>query len=138
MAETCLNCDAGRTMGCRTYCCRLLVRLTEDEAQQLYPDRPSARFLEKADDELCLYLDRETYRCGIWDKRPEVCRSFDCNTDFLLQVAIKEQFESIVDLAKKAQRIYLPRHLWVKVPQMDALSAGSSGQPEESRPSSEN
>lgn len=117
MAEACLNCDAGRLMGCRTYCCRLLVRLTEEEAQRLYPDRPTARFLEKADDGLCIYLDKETCRCGIWDKRPEICRSFDCDTDFLLQVAVKEQFGSIVELTAKARSIYLPNHLWVKVPQ---------------------
>jgi len=136
MEEACLNCDAGRKMGCRTYCCRLLVRLREEEAQQLYPDRPTARFLEKAADGLCLYLDRETFRCGIWDKRPDICRRFDCNTDFLLQVAVKEPFESIVDLTKKAQSIYLPSHLWVKVPHTSPNSLASSGQPEESGPSS--
>jgi len=137
MEEACLNCDAGRKMGCRTYCCRLLVRLTEEDAERLYPDRPTARFLEKADDGLCIYLDKETFRCGIWEKRPEICRSFDCNTDFLLQVAVKEPFESIVDLTKKAQSIYLPSHLWVKVPQTSTDSLGLSGQQDELPPSSE-
>ena len=138
MAEACLNCDAGRWMGCRTYCCRLLVRVTEEEAQRLYPDRPTARFLEMADDGLCMYLDRETFRCGIWDTRPEICRSFDCNTDFLLQVAVKEQFESIVELTAKVRPIYLPNHLWVKVPKTGDSSLGSSGQTAEPRSSSEN
>lgn len=126
MSEACINCDAGREMGCRTYCCRLLVRLTEEEAQRLYPDRPTARFLEKAADGVCIYLDRESFRCSIWDKRPDICRSFDCNTDFLLQVAVKEQFETIVDLSAKAGKIYLPQHLWIKVPQTNQDSSGES------------
>lgn len=124
-------------MGCRTYCCRLLVRLTEEDAQRLYPDRPTARFLEKAADEFCVYLDRETYRCGIWDKRPEICRSFDCNSDFLLQVAVKEQFDSIVDLTAKARKIYLPNHLWIKIPQTSEDPKDATASPVEKHPSSE-
>ncbi|MDH4187189.1 MAG: YkgJ family cysteine cluster protein [Nitrospira sp.] len=136
MSDCCLNCEAGRTMGCRTYCCQLLVRLTEEDAQRLYPERPTARFLEKAEDGFCIHLDRMTHRCNIWEQRPEVCRGYDCNSDFLLQVAVAEGFTSIVELTGRAQRIYLPSHLWVKVPdEADSSSSASSSSTSESHSS---
>jgi len=125
MEDSCVNCEAGRKIGCGTFCCQLLVRLTEEEAQRLYPDRPSARFLEKAADGFCLYLDRATSRCKIWEKRPSICRGYDCNGDTLLQVAVTKGVRSIVELAAMAQRLYLPRHLWVTVPTETAEAPGS-------------
>jgi Fe-S-cluster containining protein len=29
----------------------------------------------------CVYLDRNTRRCTIWNDRPSACRTFDCRTD---------------------------------------------------------
>lgn len=115
--DSCLNCDYGRARGCRTYCCQLLIRLSEADAKRLYPERPEMRFIEKDADGYCVHLDRETYGCKIWKERPEVCRQFNCNKDFMLQIAVTEGFTSIVELSKRAQSVYLPRHLWVTIPQ---------------------
>ena len=116
--DSCLDCDSGRTMGCRTYCCQLLVRLTDEDMQRLSPGNTSGRFIEKDSDGYCVNLDRENGRCRIWEKRPEVCRRFNCNQDFMLQVAVTEGFTSIAHLALRAQKAYLPQHLWIQIPRL--------------------
>jgi Fe-S-cluster containining protein len=32
-------------------------------------------------DGYCSHLDRKTYRCLIWEDRPERCRNYDCRKD---------------------------------------------------------
>jgi len=108
-----VDCDAGRRQGCRTYCCRLLVRLAPDERTD---DRG---FVDKDPDGLCVHLDRANYLCRIWAQRPKVCREYDCNGDELLQVALRQDFRTIVDLAKAATRMYLPREQFLRVPLRD-------------------
>ena len=29
----------------------------------------------------CVYLDPETYRCKVYDKRPQTCRDYGCSND---------------------------------------------------------
>lgn len=122
-------CETGRSLGCGTYCCRLLVRITEAESKALFPGKPVARFIEKAEDGFCRFLDRETHRCSVWENRPQVCRDYDCNDDFLLQVAICEGSQSLVQLATRARTLYRPRECWIRVP------SGSSGNSREEQSS---
>ncbi len=106
-----VDCDKGREMGCQTYCCRLLVRLDEDERT------PSGgSFVEKGADGYCKHLDREGHRCTIWDRRSRVCRGYDCNNDFLLQVAVRHSFSNIAELVKIAVAAYIPEEIYVRVP----------------------
>lgn len=72
--DICIDCNAGRRMGCGTFCCKLLVRLRPEDAEALYPANPSKRFIDKNSDGYCMYLDRTTFRCDIWEKRPSICR----------------------------------------------------------------
>lgn len=108
MATSCqvalVNCDQGRQMGCATFCCRLLVRLKPHEMQAGENGAPAKGFVGKTADGLCIHLDRESWRCGIWDKRPEICREYDCNSDPLLQIALRGPFKNIVELSIKAAR----------------------------------
>ena len=90
-----LDCEEGRRMGCESYCCCLIVRLSEEEAKAF----GGRRVLGKdADEKYCEYFDRETKRCLIWEQRPSVCRSYNCNTDRLLQIVFHEGFTSLVPL----------------------------------------
>jgi Fe-S-cluster containining protein len=50
------------------------------------------------DDGLCVYYDRETHGCGIWEERPSLCREYDCNRDPLLQVVLRDGFHSLLAL----------------------------------------
>jgi len=110
MAESDVDCEAGRALGCKTFCCRLLVRLAPDERRPTGDGSPPKGFIEKRpDDGLCVHLDRANHRCDIWAERPRVCREYHCNDDEMLAAAIAaEAVTSIVTLAKAAARIRLP------------------------------
>ncbi len=111
-----VDCCQGRKVGCQTYCCRLLVRLEPEEREESKNGLPAPGFIDKADDGYCVHLDRESYLCAIWNDRPKVCREYSCNTDDLLQVALREPFTSVVDLVKKAQSMFIPKETYIRIP----------------------
>lgn len=111
-----VDCNKGREAGCQTYCCRLLIRLEPEERVASKDGLPVPGFVDKAEDGCCVHLDKASYLCGIWENRPKVCREYSCNTDCLLQVALREKFTSIVDLVKKAQTMFIPKETFVRIP----------------------
>ena len=121
-----VDCDAGRRLGCGTYCCRLLVRLKPHEMEERTDGLPAKGYVDKGPDGLCVHSDRETGMCNIWQDRPETCREYTCNTDFMLQVAIREGFTNIVDLARKAATAYIPKETYVQVPTTSGTEAAES------------
>lgn len=106
-----VDCAEGRRLGCQTFCCRLLVRLEPDERG---PDNQGT--VEKAADGYCVHLDREHHLCRIWDQRSRACRGYTCNGDFLLQVAVRNQFSNIVELVRLAATAYIPKETYISVP----------------------
>ncbi len=86
----------------------------EDERKAL-----GARFLLKDADGYCRHLNRENYLCEIWDSRSRTCRSYNCNDDFLLQVAVRNRFENIAELVKMAATAYIPKETFISVPSAD-------------------
>ena len=90
-----VDCCKGREIGCQTYCCRLLVRLDPDERGESKNGLPAPGFVDKAEDGYCVHFNRDSMLCAIWENRPRVCREYTCNTDDLLQVALRESFSSI-------------------------------------------
>jgi uncharacterized protein len=97
--EVLVDCDEGRRLGCRTFCCCLLVRLAPDERGQGLAGEMSERFVEKNEETgYCIHMDPETGRCTIWKNRPAVCRHYDCNRDPLLQKVLREGLSSLVQL----------------------------------------
>jgi len=111
-----VDCEAGRAMGCQTFCCRLLVRQDPGATLSEGGCNSSGRLIEKGADGYCMCLDRETYLCRIWAQRPSVCRGYDCNSDFLLQAALRYQFKNIVELARNAASAYIPKETYMLVP----------------------
>ncbi|HKK04495.1 MAG TPA: YkgJ family cysteine cluster protein [Gammaproteobacteria bacterium] len=111
-----VDCDAGRRRGCGTFCCRLLVRLKEHELEPSPDGTPAKRFVDKDEEGYCVHFDRESCLCSIWERRPQTCREYSCNEDFLLQVAVREGFSNIADLARKAATTYVPVEQYVSIP----------------------
>jgi hypothetical protein len=113
-----VDCEAGRAMGCGTFCCRLLVRLDPEEREPAEGSTPQKGFVDKSpEDGLCVHLDRETCLCRIWERRPRICREYDCNADLLLQIALREGgCRSITRLAKAAVHACIPRETYRRVP----------------------
>lgn len=94
-----LDCDAGRRLGCASFCCRLIVRLEPGERDPGHPERVEKHCVDKdPDDGLCVHFDRESCGCRVWDARPALCRAYDCNRDPLLQLVLRHGFRSLVDL----------------------------------------
>ena len=108
-ATALIDCNAGRELGCLTFCCRLHVRLSEEERA-----REGVGTLDKGEDGLCVHLDRDSYLCAIWDKRPEVCREYTCNDDSLLQVVLREGFTDLKTLV--SSQLFIPKETFIKVP----------------------
>lgn len=111
-----VDCCKGREIGCQTFCCRLLVRLDPEERKESTNGLPAPGFVDKAEDGYCIHFDRDTKLCENWHNRPRVCREYSCNTDDLLQVALRHSFTSIVDLVKKAQSMFVPREKYIRIP----------------------
>lgn len=113
------NCDAGRRLGCRTFCCRLLVRYYADERPPSLDGSTPKGCVDKSPDGFCIHLDRVTHRCAIWEKRPRVCREYHCNHDYMLQVAVRMGVKDIVQLSRDSLSLHIPRECFVKVPGCD-------------------
>lgn len=111
-----VDCLKGREIGCQTYCCCLLVRLEPAERVERADGLLPAGFIEKAEDGYCIHFNRGSKLCSVWHNRPKVCREFSCNSDALLQVALRESFTSLVDLVRKAQRSLIPKETHIRIP----------------------
>ena len=64
---------------CTAVCCRLTVVLmpqdrVPDEFVRHDPKGPDT--MAHGDDGWCVAMDRDSYRCGIYEQRPQVCRDF--------------------------------------------------------------
>lgn len=103
-------------MGCNTFCCWLLVRLDPDEREPGDGRTAAKGFVDKDTDGCCVHLDQRTNLCRVWERRPRICREYDCNTDFLLQVVLAEGFTSVVQLVRAAVRAYIPKEMFIRVP----------------------
>lgn len=114
-----VDCDAGRRMGCATFCCRMMVRLQPDEMEKGDGITPPKGFVDKDPEGYCVHIDRETGRCNNWGKRPRVCREYECNSDFMLQVVLRNGFTNIAELARQAINAYIPKESYRYVPTIE-------------------
>jgi len=119
--KSCVDCDEGRRLGCQTFCCRLLVRLGPDEIEEPTEDGAlSKSYLDKDENGLCVHSDAATGLCKIWQKRPHICRHYECNSDFMLQIVLRDGFVNIVETARAARTAYIPKETFIKIPLIKA------------------
>lgn len=111
-----VNCEQGRIAGCQTYCCRLLIRLSENKMKPPNDGSTAKGFIDKDPDGYCIHFNREKFLCRIWHKRPDVCKNYGCNNDFLLQAAIKKEFSNIVDPVNIASSLKLEKNQYIQIP----------------------
>ena len=116
MDDSIIDCEMGRRLGCGTFCCRLVVRYYPEERPPSADGSTPKGCVDKSPDGFCVHLDRGTQRCGIWDRRPRVCREYDCNSDYLLQVAVRNGVRNIVQLSRDALRTHISKESWVRIP----------------------
>jgi Fe-S-cluster containining protein len=115
-----IDCDAGRKLGCKSFCCRLLVRLEENERHEVDPVTNRLKgFVDKKENGKCTYQDDETGLCNNWENRPNICRQYDCNFDNLLQVVIRSGGESIADWMKDSVKTPIEKKNYIYVPEIE-------------------
>jgi uncharacterized protein len=91
-----VDCRQGLRLGCSAFCCRLIVRLgPRDPTSYDAQGRRKSCVDKDPRTGVCIHFDPGTQRCEIWDRRPWVCRTYDCNHDPLLQVVLREGFVSL-------------------------------------------
>ncbi len=68
---------------CKSRCCTLSVYCSAQDLDEHVVKWDYARpyRLRKREDNYCVHSEAETRRCGIYDKRPAVCRTYDCRKD---------------------------------------------------------
>lgn len=72
-------CEEGRRRGCKTACCTLQFELSPEDVADGFEWEPSMPYAIRHEaDGYCYLLDRETFQCTVWEKRPKTCRIFDC------------------------------------------------------------
>jgi len=103
-----VDCNAGRALGCQTFCCRLLVRLTDDERRYGDGRLSPKNCLDKRPDGWCVHLEQHSERCSVWDDRPETCRAYDCTNDPRLQIVLRDGFHSLTALAFAPPPVHPP------------------------------
>lgn len=68
-----------RCARCEAVCCRLPVLLMPGDAVPIWAtdvDEYGLQHMAQRDDGWCTALDRDTMRCTIYARRPQVCRDF--------------------------------------------------------------
>jgi Fe-S-cluster containining protein len=68
---------------CKARCCQLAVYCSAQDLDEGVVRWDYARpyRIRKREDDYCVHSEPETKRCGIYDKRPAICRTYDCRND---------------------------------------------------------
>jgi len=114
--KSCVDCTEGRRMGCQTFCCRLLVRLQPEEMKTTDDGSIAKSYVDKTPEGICIHMNLDSGLCNIWEKRPHTCRVYECNSDFLMQVVLREGFINIAETAKAASKAFIPTESYIKIP----------------------
>lgn len=85
--ERSVDCSGGLEAGCKAECCKLNVILDSEDLKKgiVKTQRLSSRLgtiiAAKGKDDYCVHLDRETFKCKIYENRPIECRDYSCIDD---------------------------------------------------------
>ncbi len=68
---------------CKARCCTLTVYCSAQDLDErvVQWDYSKPYRIRKREDGYCAHSEPETRRCGIYDKRPAICRTYDCRQD---------------------------------------------------------
>jgi Fe-S-cluster containining protein len=68
---------------CKSRCCTLTVFCSAQDLDERVVQWDYSRpyRIRKREDDYCVHSEPQTGRCGIYERRPAVCRSYDCRQD---------------------------------------------------------
>ena len=82
---------------CKALCCKLEVRLIDDSDDQVPGELTEITedyysIMKQGPDGWCVALDRQTFRCTIYNKRPYLCREYAVGDYDCLNERVKLNF----------------------------------------------
>lgn len=80
--EICIDC-LERHPTCKAACCKLGFALSVQDVEEgaVRWDLRQPYVNRKGEDGYCVHLDRSTYKCTVYEKRPLICRCYTCQDD---------------------------------------------------------
>jgi Fe-S-cluster containining protein len=68
---------------CKSRCCTLTVFCSAQDLDERVVQWDYSRpyRIRKREDDYCVHSEPQTGRCGIYERRPAVCRTYDCRQD---------------------------------------------------------
>jgi Fe-S-cluster containining protein len=68
---------------CKAACCKLPLALSKEDIQEgaVRWELHQPYMLAHGEDGYCVHMNRETHRCGVYNRRPIPCRGYDCSKD---------------------------------------------------------
>ncbi len=68
---------------CKARCCKLTVCLSRQDLdeREIVWDYGKPYQIRKKEDGYCAHNDPQTHGCGVYQRRPAICRSYDCRQD---------------------------------------------------------
>ena len=68
---------------CKARCCTLTVHCSAQDLDEhvVQWDYSRPYRIRKREDGYCVHSEPDSGRCGIYDKRPAICRTYDCRED---------------------------------------------------------
>lgn len=78
---------------CQARCCTLNVHLAEQDVREgkIEWEIRDPYSLPRSGDGYCIYLERETGRCGCYHDRPATCRTYSCKEDKRIWIDFDER-----------------------------------------------
>jgi Fe-S-cluster containining protein len=93
---------------CKGRCCRLTFPLSfqdlEEGGIQWNYARPYR--IRQGDDGYCVHSEGATRRCALYQRRPAVCRSYDCRKDPRIWVDFERRIPALEDAIRPPVRLY--------------------------------
>jgi Fe-S-cluster containining protein len=68
---------------CKAACCKLTVFCSAQDLDERVVQWDYSRpyRIRKREDDYCVHSEPETKSCGIYERRPAICRTYDCRND---------------------------------------------------------
>ncbi|MBC2702729.1 MAG: YkgJ family cysteine cluster protein [ANME-2 cluster archaeon] len=108
--ETDVDCESRRHI-CKAICCKFPFALSRQDVEEgaIRWEFGRPYLIAHDADGYCIHLDRESYRCTVWEQRPVPCRGFDCEDnekwkvweDFIEMIINDEMIKQIDDSNEK-------------------------------------
>ncbi len=91
-SEAQIDCE-NRVHLCQAACCRLRFALTVQDLEEgiVKWDLAHPYMIRHNANGYCHHLDFQSYRCGLYESRPVVCRSYDCRQDERIWLDFEEK-----------------------------------------------